>query len=156
MFYSFECDECGHADDYSFGMNDDKKVDCVCGVAMRRVFSIPGLTGDLPTIGSWNYLDPSLGEINGKADRTEKMKRAGLKEWHEPECTVKYTQERKKIRETTDLSRDKGAAHEHNALGREKSEARTREVAKSNKKEISKHVEGAIRKAVQQTGMDVS
>lgn len=153
MFYPFECEQCNVCDDYEFGMNDDKHVDCPeCGKPMQRIFCSPFITGDL----NYEYDDPQLGYVKSRQDRADKMKAAGLTEYVEPDATKGITEERKYIRGHSDFGQDKGALAEHEALGRKKGEIRRQEIAKAEIRSKSAGIQSAIKKAVEQTGVNVS
>jgi len=89
--YTLQC-ECGHKDEYLFGMNEeDATGQCeACGAIVsrrtQRVYfdDLPYMQSGGGSCGSmnWNYYDEALGQnVHGRKHRGELMEQAGLMEY---------------------------------------------------------------------------
>lgn len=97
--YDYVCDSCKNARiDVWVSMNDviDHEEMCGCGEKMRRLFNIPQIMGDLPTLTKTEYYDIGLGEyVSSRTQQRESMKRKGLEEFSPTTEDKKLLDERK-------------------------------------------------------------
>lgn len=145
--YEFECDLCGQRNETFFGMNDEKVLKCLnCGSSMRRLFSLPALTGDARMTQGWNYFDYGLGQhVTSKADRDRKMKAKGLVEFAPDDLLQKTNQEADHIRREAGPRGEKRARREINKVFAEADRVRRDRIVEAELKPAFDKMEKEVR-----------